>query len=124
MKIFVSVADSVLTEDQLIDAGVKHSIDRKAILSAFYQYTKLRTGIKKAVSLTELEPSSSTEATAPVLEHSTSISATECVVCMDMEVRSLYLQFDKNTIYFQLLNFFLSFSAKLFLYHAVTCVAV
>lgn len=84
------MADSVLTEVQLIDAGVKHSDDRKSILSAFDQYMKLRTVIKKAVSLTELEPGSSTEeATAPVLDHSTSISTTECVVCMDMEVRDL-----------------------------------
>ncbi|GLV42561.1 Sur-8 [Carabus blaptoides fortunei] len=83
--------DTDLTDAQLLAAGIKKPDDRILVLQAFVSYRKLRTGGKLAEPVTT--PCGSVVPSAPPakLEPSTSICASECVICMDKECEIIFV---------------------------------
>lgn len=77
---------SCVTDEELLRAGVTSGNDRKNILEAFHLYKKEKC-INQDTPITPSAPSIPfEEASAPVLEDIKTITSSECVVCLDMEV--------------------------------------
>lgn len=75
-----------ITDEELLRAGVTSGNDRKRILDAFHLYKK-----EKVINQDDSIPASAPtllfeEASAPLLENIKTITSSECVVCLDMEV--------------------------------------
>lgn len=86
-KVTQSVCDTrCITEDDLIETGIHDRADRVRILDAFqvYEKTSKTAEVEAVPSAPELPME---EASAPLPDNIHSISTSECVICMENDVR-------------------------------------
>lgn len=77
-----------MTEKDLFEAGIQNSTHRQEILNAFSSF-KMQISLRTNKELPSAPPEQE-EASAPTVDVSESFITSECVICMDSPVSTVY----------------------------------
>lgn len=99
---FFSVGDArCITDADLLRAGIMCGNDRKSILNALHLYEKEKCIFDDSATIIASAPTLPfEEASAPLPDDMRTISSSECVICLDSEVMTLFPTFITSLRFF------------------------